>query len=362
MDFPRNTYIELAKSENRSQQFIEYSLNYADNLIKQGLPVIFSLKHFSLIMGIDLHTIKEIIANRGIHYSYYLIRKKKGGYRRIIAPHKNIKFLQDWIKLNILDKKVVHHASNGFIKNKSILDNAKVHLDSDTILNIDLKNFFESINERRVFGIFKYLGYHPNLALEFAKICTVDIPDEKFYSLNQIEQENFEDLFNLNEPFLVQGAPTSPALSNITCINLDNRFQKLANKNNVKYSRYADDITFSGAEDNLPSISLLKKIIIEENFEINWKKVGKYKKGQKQLVTGLLINGSVRIPKRFKKDIFRHLYFCQKFGPINHFNKISPNKSFRKEWLMGKILYVNAVEPDVAKEMFDQFKKVNWEI
>jgi len=188
------------------------------------------------------------------------------------------------------------------------------------------------------------------------------MPVERFDNLNDKEKEFFADYNKFKEAVLVQGASTSPMLSNIACLKLDNRLNKLSIKSGVNYSRYADDITFSGKADSLPSLNLLKKIIENEKFVINWGKVGIYKKGQKQQVTGLLVNGSVRIPNKFKHDIFRHLFFCKKFGPANHFNKIAPDKSYRKEWLMGKILFVNSIEPNVAKLMFQQFKMIDWEI
>lgn len=360
MNFPRNTFLELAKEANKSDAFIEKTLNYADKLLQQGLPVIFSLNHFAQILGIDRIEISTIIENRGFHYSYYVIKKKSGGYRRIITPHKNIRYLQDWIKINILDKINVHHACTGFVKNKSILDNAKPHINAEAILNIDLKNFFETINEKRVYGIFRHLGYHTNLAVEFARICTVSMPEGKFEKLEDNLREHFEDYYYMPEAVLVQGAPTSPTLSNIACLCLDNRLLKLANKLGVNYSRYADDITFSGTWESLPSFNLLKKIIEDEDFIINWNKKGIYKRGQRQLVTGLLINDKARIPKKYKKDIFRHLFFCEKYGPTAHFNRISPNKSYSKEWLMGKILYVNSIEPDVAKSMYKKYNMINW--
>ena len=360
MNFPRNNFIQLANQQGRSQDFIQKTLTYSDNLIKQNLPVVFSLDHFAHIVGIHRNDLLDTIKNRGFHYSYFLMKKKSGGYRRIIAPHKNIKFLQDWIKLNILDKLQVHSACTGFTKKKSIVDNAKQHLNSHTILNIDLENFFETVTERRVFGIFKKIGFHPNLAVEFAKICTGYLPEEEFEKLADNVKKHFEDYSNLPEPVLVQGAPTSPTLSNLACLHLDYRFTNLSNKLGINYTRYADDMTFSGDTKNLPSITLCKKIIEEENFKINWSKKGVYKKGHRQIVTGLLINGSIRIPKKFKKEIFRHLYFCKKFGPSKHFELVAPDKAYYREWLIGKILFVNSVEPEIAKLMFAKAKEIDW--
>lgn len=362
MNFPRNLYIENAKLEGRSDTFIESTLNYADNLIRKNLPVIFSLKHLAILSGIEFQELKSIINSRHNHYSYYLIKKKKGGCRRIIAPHSNIKSLQKWIQINILDNVELSPFATGFIKEKSILDNAKMHENKGVILNLDLSNFFETINERRVYGIFKSLGYAPNLSVEFAKICTASISDYRFEQLSEEEQEYFKDLHSLKESVLIQGAPTSPGISNIICRRLDHRLSKLANKFGVSYSRYADDITISGDIDRLPNIGVIRKIIENEGFIINWNKVGKYRTGQKQMVTGLLIDKKVRIPKKFKKDIYRHLYFCKKYGVSSHFQRVSPDKGYRREWIIGKILFVHSIEPDEAKKMMKLVEQINWEI
>lgn len=362
MDFPRNLYIENARQEGRSAVFIKNTSDYADNLISKGLPVIFSLKHFAIIVGVDFGLLKNIIENRDNNYEYYLIKKKKGGYRRIIAPHSNIKELQKWIKINIIDKIELNPNATGFIKEKSILNNAKIHENRSIIFNLDLSDFFETINERRVFGMFNMLGYASNLSVELAKICTASISEYKLEQLSEIEQEYFHDLYSRRESFLVQGAPTSPGISNIICKRLDNRLSKLANKCGANYSRYADDMTFSGDANNIPHIGILKKIITDEGFNINWEKVGKYKIGQKQMVTGLLIDNRVRIPKKFKKDIYRHLHFCKKYGVSSHFERISPGKGYRKEWILGKILYVHSIEPEEAKKMMKLVSQINWEI
>lgn len=362
MDFPRNLYIETANNEGHSPEFLTNTLEYIDNLTRKNLPVIFSLKHFSLIIGIELSDALKIIGNRNNHYSYYLIKKKKGGSRRIVAPYKNLKFMQSWIKENILDKVHSSQHATGFIRGKSILNNAKNHENSNVILNLDLRNFFETITEKRVYGIFSSLGYAKNLSVEFAKICTAQISEGKYEDIPTKEQEYFNEIYSQKKSVLIQGAPTSPNLSNLVCRRLDLRLSKLANKLGGNYSRYADDITFSGSENNLPSIGILRKIIEDEDFQINWDKVGKYKKGQRQIVTGLLIDRKVRVPKKFKKEIYRHLHFCSKYGVYSHFQRVCPDKGYRKEWLLGKIYFVYSIEPEEAKKMLKIANTINWEI
>lgn len=363
MNFSRNLFIENAKIEGHSESFIQNTLNYADNLIGKNLPVIFSIRHFALLVGLDYKEVNSIIKNRENQYSYYLIKKKKKGeYRRIIAPHKYIKYIQRWINSNILQKIALSQYATGFVKNKSILDNAKFHEKSSVVLNIDLSNFFETVNEKRVFGIFKSLGYASNLAFDFAKICTATISDYQFEKLSEEEQVYFKDLKDFRLPILIQGAPTSPAISNLICRRLDFRFSRLANKHGANYSRYADDMTFSGEFDNLPKISVIKEIIEDEGFVINWNKVKIHKKGQRQMVTGLLIDNKIRVPQKFKKEIYRHLFFCKKYGAKSHFDRIAPDKGFRKEWLLGKIMYVKSIEPTEFQKMIKLVNEINWEI
>ena len=344
MNFPRNSYIQQARSEKHSYRFIRDTVDYADNLMQKGLPVIFSPRHLALLVDVEFIKFQDIVKYRDYYYTHYFIKKKRGGHRRIVAPHSNIKVIQEWIKTYILDKVPISSCAMGFAKGRSIVDNAKIHEDQEVILNLDLSNFFETIGLRRIYGVFKSLGYVPNVAMELANICTASIPNDLFSSMPAQEAKR---LWNISkrEPVLAQGAPTSPGISNIVCRRLDKRLSGLANRYGVNYSRYADDITFSGKAENMPNVRVIRKIIENEKFIINWNKVGKYGRGQKQMVTGLLINGGVRIPKKYKKEIYRHLYFCQKYGAVSHFNRIAPGKGYGKDWLLGKIRFVHSVEP-----------------
>ncbi|ELI6456060.1 RNA-directed DNA polymerase [Flavobacterium psychrophilum] len=361
MNFPRNLFIERAKAENHSEEYLTKTLNYIDNLNAQNLPVIFSTQHLAQLLNLNYHKLNDIIEYRSNYYTYYLIKKRTKGHRRIIAPYTTISEIQNWIKTNILDNLATNVNSTAYQKGNSIYNNAKIHENNEVVFNIDLENFFETITERRVYGIFKSIGYAKNVAVDLAKICTTIITEKKYEELAEDVKIHFEDYIQLKEPVLPQGACTSPTLSNLICRKLDIRFSKLANKLGLQYSRYADDITFSGSIDKLPKIKLLQKIINEENFKINNNKVKILKKGDRQMVTGLLVDGKVRIPQKYKKEIFRHLRFCEKFGGFTHFNKINPGKSFRKEWLHGKICFVHSVEPEIAKKMFEKLQQINWE-
>ena len=362
MTFSREDYIKLAKEQNKSEKFIKETVAYAEALQNKGIPVIFSTFHLAKILGISYDELNYIINNRSNFYKYYQIKKKRGkGKRQIIVPYNNLKSIQNFILKEILDKTTSNSNAYGFIKKKSILDNAKIHSEKQSILNLDLLKFFDSIQEKRVYGIFSSLGYAKNLSVDLSKICTVILPDDYVKNFNERELKSFRELVPIGNASLPQGAPTSPTLSNLICKNLDYRLSILAEKLNVDYSRYADDITFSGTLKNLPKIKLLRHIIRDEGFCINWNKVGVYKKGRKQIVTGLTVSNGVHVPREFKNEVKKHLYGCLNFGLENHLNFIgADDKNFYKEWLLGKIFFIKSIEPDYAKSLVDKFNLIEW--
>lgn len=364
MDISRNFFSEQIIDGNHSVRYTKYIIEYSHNLSQKKLPIIFSTKHLALLLGLEFKTLKSIIGKRSIQYQFYEISKKRGGKRQISVPHKDLKYIQSWITENILNKVPVHNNIHGFVKGKSILSNAVNHLDAECILNIDLKKFFDSIEEKRVYSLFKFLGYHSNLAVDMAKLCTCPISEKYYETFSDDDKLLFQDIFQNKKAVLPQGAPSSPAISNLICSRLDKRMIGYSEKHNLKYTRYADDITFSGSFSKMPKINFIKKVVKEENLKINWDKVRYYKKGQLQMVTGLLIDNKIRVPKKFKKEINRHLYFCKKYSAESHFNYLSEKhdnkKGFQKDWLLGKIRYVYSIEPEEGMKMFKKFNEITW--
>ena len=128
------------------------------------------------------------------------------------------------------------------------------------------------------------------------------------------------------------------------------------------YSRYADDITFSGTDEIVGIINLSKKIINEEEFIVNDKKTRIAYSHQKQEVTGLIVNNeTVRVDKRYKRKLYQELYYCEKYGVADHMQRINCNKAFFKEHLYGKAYFVNMVEPDEGKKLFEILNRIQWD-
>jgi len=364
MEFPRNEFLKRIQEKGFSENYQKAILDYADNLTNLKLPVIFDTRHLSLFLNINYSYLLNLLNIRSCFYKYFTIRKRKNGLRRIITPYLPIKIMQKWIKTNILDKVEVPDCVTAFTKQRSIVNNAKIHENAKFIKKIDIKNFFESVDLRMVYCVFLRLGYEKCLAYNMARICTTSINQSKMEKLKDNSQiDLFKELLEKQHPFLVQGAPSSPILANLVCAHLDKRLQKLANSLGCNYSRYADDITFSANSiDRIPKTELLKDILKTEGFEINETKTKLLYPCNKQMVTGLLVNDKVRVSGKYKRDIFRHLHFCEKFGGLSFPRKICPDKKLYKLWLQGRILFVNSVEPDIAQKMMDIYiNKIDWE-
>lgn len=365
MTFPLDTFIEKAQVLEHTKEYIDDISKYANNLQNKDIPVIFSLPHLCLLAGISIkHIFKICESNRITEYKRFKLKKKRGGYRVIQTPEDELKYLQRWILYNILEKIPSHQSCKGFDKESSIKQNAEIHLNKESILKIDLLRFYDSINEKRIYGIFKSLGYHNNLAVSFAKICTL-LPDHVFLSSfkkNELSLKN--RIVKSNEGVLPQGSPSSPKLSNLVTRHLDVRLTELAKKRNLSYSRYADDLTFSGDSEILKvTKKVIYKIIREENFYINYNKTKFLKRGNPFLVTGLSVNNKVvTIPKKRKIDIEHHLFHCIKNGVESHLKKCGIKKRNFKDWLLGNIAFVFSVEKEKGEKYFSDFNKIEWPI
>ncbi len=276
-------------------------------------------------------------------YKHFYISKKSGGQRTISAPTTPVKNIQTTLNYILSCVYKPQMPVHGFLKNRSVVTNAKQHVGKNYVYNIDLKNFFPSIHKAR---IEKRLQLPPfNLSDKRSEIATIIsrlttqkvveyidsltgkkellfLENKKLLELpgNKKIIENFNSNDDSFKTFAVlpQGAPTSPSISNFICDRLDRRLMGLAKRFNVKYTRYADDITFSSMQnvyqDDSEFIIEMKKIIADQNFEINPKKTRLQKRGYRQEVTGVIVNDKTNVNKHYIKQLRAMLYAIEKFG------------------------------------------------
>ena len=288
---------------------VSTGLNNTENdltaLQKNNLPVFAHETELATAMGLDLKELQFLAFQRKVsgvnHYRKFKLPKKSGGTRMISAPMPRLKKAQYWIVENILNKVPLHKAVHGFAADRSIVTNAQPHTGKDLVLNIDVKDFFPSIHYKRVKGLLHRLGYAEKISTILALICTEASTDE-------VEIDNKTYFVQKGDRVLPQGAPTSPAITNILCFVLDIRLQGLADKLACNYTRYADDITFSGNNEVHPEqlVWRIRKILQDEGFAMHPDKIRIMRKGTRQEVTGIVVNRQVNV-NRQKLRQFRSL-------------------------------------------------------
>jgi retron-type reverse transcriptase len=239
-----------------------------------------------------------------VHYYRFTIPKRNGDERPIWAPVPKLKKAQHWVLRNIIEKLLVHGAAHGFLPGRSILSNARVHTNAAIVLHMDIKDFFPTVTFPRVKGIFRKAGYREQVATLLALLCT-EAPREI------VEHEGKTYYIALGPRCLPQGAPTSPALTNTLCLRLDQRLAGLARRHGWRYSRYADDLTFSLPADHQGEpktgalLGLVKRVVENEGFQIHPDKTRVTRAGGRQKITGLVVNGTQppRVPRRLRRQL-----------------------------------------------------------
>lgn len=299
-------------------------LDYISILLEHNVPIIFDFDHLCQLMGRKKHYMSSVINSSQNHYRKFQIKKRNGGFRDINTPFPALLEMQYWIYTNILQNIPINSSAHGFAFKKSIITNSKIHSGQKELLKLDLVDFFTSIKINRIIHIFEQVGYTREIAFYLASICTY-------------------------EEYLPQGAPTSPCLSNIVASKLDNRLIKFARKFGLRYTRYADDLTFSGESIPAKFIEYISDIIISEGFNVNAAKTRLYKKPGKRIVTGIsVIKKELSLPRDYKRQLKLELYFIFKYGFDSHVKKEKIRKSNYLLSLLGKINFWISVEPKNA--------------
>lgn len=304
----------------------------------------------------------------GNRYKQFAIKKKNGGERPISAPRYKLKTIQKCINEILNAVFTPHFTATGFVPYKSIVDNAKVHIGKQFVFNTDLKDFFPSTEFRRIKAV---LGLAP-----------FNLTDENEINSNKEKKKTSEEkgkgflgylIANLccDNGCLPQGAPTSPALTNIVCQRLDKKLYKFAKKINANYSRYADDITFSSNKpifDESFKNTLVDIIEIQEKFKINFDKERLQNNKERQSVTGIIVNKKSNVDRTFIKDIRFWLMCWNKFNieatQEKFLIQFPDKKGYLRyggstpqfyNYLHGKILFMGMVR-GTKDEMFLKFK------
>jgi RNA-directed DNA polymerase len=317
------------------------------------LPPLDQPQQLAEALGLTVSRLRWLAYHRDaatrIHYRRFTIPKRNGTERAIWAPLPTLKAAQRWILRNIVEKLPVHGAVHGFLPGRSILTNAAGHSNARIVVHMDIKDFFPTVTLPRVRGIFRKAGYHEQIATLLALICT-EAPREI------VPHDGKEFYVALGPRCLPQGAPTSPGLTNTLCLRMDQRLAGIAKKLGWRYTRYADDLTFSlpAAHEGPPRtgslLGLVKRIVEKEGFALHPEKTRVARSGGRQKVTGLVVNGVTppRVPRKLKRQLRAAIHNLRHGRPL-HDGETTAS-------LEGYAAYVHMTDPKLGARMLEALR------
>ena len=365
----KETIQDLFKKMNSKNDFLAL-LNQAKKVIYGDKTVPFEEKQLNYYINKDVISVKKTIdtATKKSCYTTFSIKKKSGAERTIHAPTKGLKEFQKALNIILQSVYEPHKTATGFVLGKSIVDNAKVHIGQNYVYNLDLKDFFPSVDKSRVWGRLLVAPFNLNNSNEKRKIANMIAG----LSCTQMEVERFvnKEWIKTSQFVLPQGAPTSPTLTNAICEKTDIRLAGVAKRFGLNYTRYADDITFS-AKHNIYEIAPnksekifaknstfdkeVRRIIADQNFHIKESKVRLQKEGYRQEVTGLVVNDKVNVSRKYIKQLRQWLHYWEVFGYeraytyflqkyVSEKANVKKGKPNMAMVLGGKLLYLKMVK------------------
>ncbi len=324
-----------------------------------GVPVLKHARDLAEAAGITLNELRFLCHSDRIsqvnHYHTFTVAKKTGGERQITAPLKRIKRLQHWILQHILSPLPVADEVHGFTTGRHILSNAQRHCGQPVVVNMDLQDFFGTIHYKQIKRVFRWIGYGWEVTNLLASLCS---SAAKAKLLDEDKQVYF---IEIGGRVLPQGAPTSPAISNHVCWKLDKRLRGLAHKYGFVYTRYADDLSFSGTTHRLGALlECAPGIIRDEGFSVHPQKTRVMRQGHRQEVTGLVVNETPHMCRKTLKR-FRALLFqweTKGFSELHWHGYTSKSPRFIAV-LRGFASAVCLTEPEKGRVFLSKIEKLS---
>lgn len=327
----------------------------AARLQQFGLPVLQTEGALADWLGISLTRLRWFTHDRPAettwHYVRDVIPKRSGGERVILAPKRELKALQRKVLDGLVSRVPTAGAAHGFVRGRSVVTNAQPHIGKHVVMKLDLKDFFPSITFPRVRGLFIALGYPFAVAATLALLCTE-------YDREAFNRDGTRYYISIGQRYLVQGAPTSPGLANLIAWRLDRRLSGLADQHRFTYTRYADDLTFSGDQSEAVShlLATARHVIQDEHFVVNATKTRIANPNTRQIVTGLVVNETLSTPRPLRRRLRAMLHNASKEG-LEAQNRAG-HQDFRA-YILGMIAYIQAANPQQAAALRASLARVD---
>jgi RNA-directed DNA polymerase len=296
------------------------------------------------------------------HYTYRWLTSRRGKARLLEIPKARLKEMQRRILHELLDAIPPHAAAHGYRRGRSIVSHVTPHTSRPVVVHLDLRQFFPSIGAARVRALFRTAGYPPAVARLLAGICTNVVPIAVLEARpTAVRPADADAEGRYLWPHLPQGAPTSPALANLCAYRLDCRLAGLSRKLGAEYTRYADDLVFSGDEVLQRSLRRFHihvcRMALEEGFEINTRKSHFMRQGVRQQVAGIVLNARPNVPRAEYDRLKAILTNCFRHGPD------SQNRDRHPDWrahLVGRVAYVAMIHPSRGQRLRELLARITW--
>ncbi len=285
-------------------------------------------------LNIPLKTLYGISNNLGRHYREKKLPKKDGTFRTLSVPDEALKKIQRAIAEKLLAYEPVSVYAKAYKYGASVKTNAALHVNKEKLLKLDIYRFFDSIS--------------------YSAVKEKAFPSNKY-------SEQIRVLLSMlcyRGEVLPQGAPTSPIISNIIMRDFDTELGAWCKDRGITYTRYCDDMTFSGAFDASEILHYVSEKLKQNGFILNGKKTHLLKEGTRKTVTGIVVNQKLNTKKDYRRQIRQEIYFCKKFGIEEHLRRISyaGNISGYLLKLLGKVNFVLQITPE--NKEFSDYKKL----
>lgn len=290
-------------------------------------------KKLALLYGLANHTQD--------HYKRVEIPKKTGGFRTLYVPDPVLKYVQRQILSNVLCQFSVSSCATAYQKGHSLICNAKPHLRKPMLLKLDISDFFGSITYISVYQhAFPGEIFPPSARTLLTHLCC------------------FQDM-------LPQGAPTSPYISNLVLAPFDKYMEKWCRDRAITYTRYCDDMTFSGSFSPGQVTAKVRGFLGRLGFQLNPEKTRVIHQGQRQIVTGIVVNEKAQTAKAYRRRLRQEIYYIEKFGICEHLKNIHSSQTPENylKSLEGKIRYCLQINPQDVQllKLWEKFEKIKTE-
>jgi hypothetical protein len=303
----------------------------------------------------DRHRLNELTEEPALsHYRYQWVRKAGGTHRLLEAPKSRLRDRQRWILRNVLATIPPSPHAHGFVRGRDVRSFARPHAGRAVVVRLDLEDFFASVSRARIAALFRRVGYPPPVADALANLCTVATP---LHVLAAHPPEDdlparFRANARLRDRHLPQGAPTSPALSNLIAWRMDTRLAALAAGFGATMTRYADDVAFSGDELFARSLRFFLPragaIVLEEGFRLNHRKTRVMPRGHRQELCGVAVAARPSVPRR-ERDRLRAILFNARRDGLESQNR-EGHADFRRH-LEGRVAWIASVDERARRRL-----------